>query len=176
MIQEIDTGSDESIIDEKFTNRLGKLKFYHPIGTFSLTPASKILLRAIAENKEILHGIGIDWGSGVGCQAILAAKIDTVHAAYGLEISKDNIDTAIKNAEENGVDKKVNFILADSYSPVNENEKRRMQALRGKVDFILSNPPSSDWDDGFGYRRIVLTGGKEFLKENGIVLLNISLK
>ena len=176
MIREINTGSDESRIDEKFTNGLGTLKFYHPSGTFSLTPASKILMTAIIESKESLHGIGIDWGSGVGCLAILAAKIAAVHRVYGLEISEKNIAVAVKNAEENEVNNKVQFILADSYSPINEHDKQTIQDLRGKVDFILSNPPSSDWDDGFGYRRIVVDGAKAFLKENGLLLMNISLQ
>lgn len=176
MIQKIYTGSDESILEETFTKGLGKLKFCHPVGTFCLTPASNILLKAIVENQEILHGIGIDWGSGVGCQAILAAKIDTVRTVFGLEISKDNINAAVINAEENGVGQKVHFIWADSYNPYNKDEKRLIQAQKGKVNFILSNPPSSNWDDGFGFRRMVLAGAKEFLAKNGVVLLNISFQ
>lgn len=66
------------------------------------------------------------------------------------------------------------FMLADSYSPYNEEEKQKFAKLRGKVNFVLSNPPSSDGDDGFGFRRIVLKGAKEYLVRNGIVLLNIS--
>lgn len=41
---------------------------------------------------------------------------------------------------------------------------------------IISNPPSSDWDDGSGFRRIVLQGAKDFLLKDGIVLLNISFQ
>ena len=41
MIQEIYNGSDESILEEPFTKGLGELKFYHPVGTFSITPASR---------------------------------------------------------------------------------------------------------------------------------------
>ena len=176
MIQEIYNGSDESTLEETFTKGLGELKFYHPVGTFSITPASRILFQAIIDNQEILHGIGIDWGCGIGCQAILAAKIAAVQEVYGLDISKENINIARKNAEDNGVAAKTRFALADSYLPFQEDDKQMIQALKGKVDFILSNPPSSDWDDGFGFRRMVLAGAKEYLKENGVVLLNASFQ
>ena len=176
MIREIDTGSTESVLDETFTRGLGRLRFFHPAGTFSVTPASDILFRAILAKKDALHGIGIDWGSGVGCQAILAARIPAVKMIYGLEISEKNIDTAIQNAKENGVEQKVRFIHSDSYDPYGEAEKREVSALKGNVDFIVSNPPSSEGDDGFEFRRIVLSGARGFLKRNGIVLLNISFQ
>ena len=176
MIREIYTGSDESILEEAFTKGLGGFKFYHPVGTFSITPASRILFQAMIDNQEILHGIGIDWGCGIGCQAILAARIEAVQTVYGLDISKENIETARINAVNNGVEAKTRFVLADSYLPFEEADRQMMQALQGKVDFILSNPPSSDWDDGFGFRRMVLAGAKEVLKENGVVLLNASFQ
>ncbi len=172
----IDIDSEKSTLDEAYTQGLGRLEFYHPAGTFSLTPASEILLRAIVDNRALLHGVGIDWGSGVGCQAILAAKIDTVDSMVGLEISEDNVAAAIRNAKENAVDEMVCFICADSYSPINSNDDQTVQALKGKVDFVLSNPPSSEGDDGFGYRRAVLHGAREFLKKDGIVFLNISFQ
>ncbi|MCE5189716.1 MAG: class I SAM-dependent methyltransferase [Eubacteriales bacterium] len=176
MIREIDTGNTESVLDETLTRGLGSLCFFHPAGTFSVTPASDILFRAIVEKKDALHGIGIDWGSGVGCQAILAARIPAVKTVYGLEISEKNIQAAIQNAKENKVERKVRFILSDSYDPYCEIEKREVSALKGKVDFIVSNPPSSEGDDGFGFRRIVLNGAREFLKRNGVVLLNVSFQ
>jgi|GEM_PF-229875 [ribosomal protein S5]-alanine N-acetyltransferase len=166
----------ETILEKEFTNGLGRISLKHPMGTFSLTPASYILIEAITNNKEILNGIGIDWGTGIGCLAILAAKIELVDKVYGLDISKENIYIAAKNAKDNNVTDKVCFMLADSYSPFNGEEKQEFDKLRGKVNFILSNPPSSDWDDGFGFRRIVLEGAREYLVKNGIVLLNISFQ
>lgn len=176
MIREIRTGNDVSIISGEFTAGLGRLIFHHPIGTFSLTPASNILIETIIKHKDILSGIGIDWGSGVGCLAILAAKIRSVDKVYGLEISPPNIEAARKNAQENGVADKSRFILADSYSPYDPKEKHEFNRLRGRVNFIVANPPSSDWDDGFGYRRIVMKGAKDYLIKDGIVLLNISFQ
>lgn len=176
MINEIWSGSDISILNGDSTKGLRQLKFHHPVGTFSLTPASKILLDAIINNQDRLSGIGIDWGTGIGCQAILASKIPTVSKVYGLEISEENLKWAKINAEENNVTEKVRFMLSDSYTPSLKNDWNELQSLKGKVDFIISNPPSSDWDDGFGFRRIVLEGAREYLVQNGIVLLNISFQ
>ncbi len=174
MIREIRTGTDESVLDETSTGGLGRLVFHHPAGTFALTPASHILLNAIVQNQARLRGTGIDWGSGIGCQAILAAQIPTVSKMYGLEISMENVKAAAWNAKENGVADKVTFLAADSYAPFDGDDRKTVEGLRGNVDFILSNPPSSDGDDGFGFRRIVMDGARAFLKPGGIVLLNIS--
>ncbi len=176
MIREIRTGKEESVLEEEVTRGLGRISFYHPVGTFSLTPASNVLINAIIDNQKRFGGIGIDWGSGVGCLAVLAAKINSVKKVYGLEISQENINAARINAEKNSVSDKACFMLADSYSPFNTEEKQELDKLKGAVDFIISNPPSSDWDDGFGFRRMVINGAKEFLKKDGIVLLNVSFQ
>ena len=174
MIRENFSGSAVTVFGDGETGGLGRLTLYHPPGTFGLTPASRILIKAIAARRDALSGTGLDWGSGVGCLAILAAKIGAVERVYGLEISEANVEAALRNAEENGVADKALFFLSDAYCPYREEDARVMEALRGKVDFIVSNPPSSDWDDGFGFRRIVLSGAREFLKRGGLVLLNIS--
>ncbi len=53
-------------------------------------------------------------------------------------------------------------------------EQRELESYRGRIDFILANPPASEGDDGFGCRRRVLKEGKDFLAEGGVVFLNIS--
>lgn len=176
MKQELNLGKEESILNEDFTNGLGRLAFYHPYGTFPLTPASHIMLKAMSLHKNALCGTGIDWGTGIGCLAILAAKINEVNRIYGLDISKENIETAQKNALSNNVADKVRFLQGDSYRPYSEEDQREINNLRGNVNFIVSNPPSSDRDDGFEFRRIVMNGAKSFLKKGGIVLLNVSFQ
>jgi hypothetical protein len=42
--------------------------------------------------------------------------------------------------------------------------------------FILAIPPSSEGDDGFGYRRIVLRGARTFLMPDGKVFLSVSFQ
>ncbi len=176
MIREINLGSTESVLEEPFTKGLGNLKFHHPAGTFAITPASNILFRAIIDHADLLHGVGFDWGSGIGCQAILAARIPAVQLVYGLEISEANVEIFKQNALENGVEQKVRSICSDSYCPFDEEEAREIAKLQGTVDFVVSNPPSSEGDDGFSFRRMVLEGAKDFLKPGGIVLINASFQ
>ncbi|MEN8907468.1 MAG: methyltransferase [Clostridiales bacterium] len=113
---------DLVLLDNELTNGLGNIKLSQPDGTFKLTPASYILIKAIVNNKNFLKGIGIDWGSGIGCMAILAAKINEVKKIYGLEISKDNLNISKKNALENSVNNKTIFILADSYMTLSRED------------------------------------------------------
>lgn len=176
MTKKINTDADESILEEASTKGLGRLSFSHPKNTFALTPASHILIDAIIHHQELFTGTGLDWGSGVGCLTILAAKIKAVEKVYGLEISQDNIDVSLKNAENNGVKEKVRFVRADSYCPFCPQDKEELDRFKGKIDFIVSNPPSSPWNDGFGFRRIVMDGAQDFLKMDGLVLLNISFQ
>ena len=150
--------------------------FDHPAGTFALTPASHTLISSILEHSDLLYGTGIDWGSGVGCAAIVAAKAAPAQELIGLEIDKENLAAAIVNAEQNGVTDKIRFILADSYSPFEEDDRAVLSRLKGKTDFIVSNPPSSEGDDGFSFRREVLRGAKAYLKKGGVVFLNISFQ
>ena len=176
MIREINLGSTESVLEETFTKGLGRIQLYHPAGTFAVTPASNILFRAIIDHADLLRGVGFDCGSGIGCQAILAARIPSVQMVYGLEISEANVMISKQNAMENGVEQKVRFLYSDSYCPFHKEEAREIAALHGKTDFVVSNPPSSEGDDGFSFRRMVLEGAKAFLKPGGIVLINASFQ
>ena len=51
-----------------------------------------------------------------------------------------------------------------------------MAALRGNVQFILANPPSSEGDDGFDFRRRILRESQDFLVDGGVVFLSISFQ
>jgi methylase of polypeptide subunit release factors len=166
--------AEETIVVGARTAGLGALRFLHPPGTFALTPASLIALEAISRQQHLLAGQGLDWGSGTGCLAILAARIDRVRQVIGLEIEAGNVAAARQNAVLNGVAEKVTFCLADSYTAASTDGQALLEECRGRVDFILANPPSSDGDDGLAYRRLVLREGRPYLAPGGIVLLNIS--
>ena len=170
----VTSDSDSITLSSNETGGLGEIQILHPPGTFALTPASLISLQAIGENQELLTGNGLDWGSGTGCLTIAAAKTAGVKAVLGLEVSEANVEVAPKNARQNGVEDKVAFILADSYSPLTSVGRGTLDALAGQVDFILANPPTSEGDDGFEYRRIVLDGARRFLVDGGLVFLSIS--
>ncbi len=164
----------QTILDAEATAGVGKIHILHPPGTFALTPASLIAVQAVGRHQHILAGNGIDWGSGTGCLAVTAAKIKTVKQVIGLEISAPNVETARQNAVLNGVEDKAAFFLSDSYTPFAETERKSMEALRGRINFVLANPPSSEGDDGFQYRWLVLQGARPFLAAGGVVFLNIS--
>ncbi len=165
---------DFSLVTAVMTGGLAELRLSHPPGTFALTPASRIALTAVGQNRHLLHGRGLDWGSGVGGLAILAAKITAVSQVFGLEIAAGNVVAAQENARANGVADKVRFVLSDGYAPLAEIDGRFLDTFIGQTDFILANPPSSEGDDGFNFRRLVLVGGRRFLRPGGVVFLNIS--
>jgi hypothetical protein len=91
-----------------------------------------------------------------------------------LEISEANVAMAEKNALLNGVADKVTVLVSDSYRPISDAGRQTVNALKGQVNFILSNPPSSENDDGFEYRRMVLRGARDYLMKDGLVFLSIS--
>jgi len=165
---------NNTTIEEKYTNGLGKFVFHHHEGSFALTPASMTALEAIYQNQDLLFGKGIDWGCGIGCLAITAARIEKVVRVIGLDISEANIREAHQNIHENKVDGKVDVALSNSYLPKTYSGRRILETYRRQTRFILANPPSSEGDDGFEYRRIVLRDGRSFLQEGGVVFLSIS--
>jgi SAM-dependent methyltransferase len=164
----------ETTVTAEMTCGLGELTIRHPIGTVAVTPASLISLRAIGTHQDLLHGHGLDWGSGTGCLAIAAARLPGVRSVVGLEVSEANVAVARENATVNGVDHKVNFLLSDSYSPLSPGDQVILQALAGNVNFIVANPPASEIGDGFEYRRIVLRGASEYLAHDGVVFLSFA--
>lgn len=163
-----------TVFDQVATCGLGEIRINHPPGAFAPTPASFISVYAIGKSRGLLRGNGIDWGSGSGCLAIAAAKVATVEKVLGLEITAANLEAAIENVALNGVTRKVEFFLSDSYRPISRQDQERLLAYRGKIDFVLANPPASDAGDGFEYRREVLKGAKDYLRPGGLVLLSIS--
>jgi hypothetical protein len=163
-----------TVLDDQETAGLGKIQILHPPGTFVLTPASLISIRAIGKNQGLLAGNGIDWGSGTGCLAIAAAKVGSVKRVVGLEIEPANVRIARENAALNGVAAKTEFLSSDSYNPPVPADQAKLDSLRGKADFVLANPPVSDDADGFEFRRMVLRGAKDYLRSHGRVFLSIS--
>jgi len=168
------TVTQGTVLNAEATGGLGEIHILHPPGTFALTPASRISIQAIGRHQHLLAGNGIDWGSGTGCLAITAAKIATVKRVLGLEISSANVEMARQNAILNGVKDKVEFLLSDSYTPFAEADHKSLETFVGRTSFILANPPSSEGDDGFGYRRLVICGARKYLVKGGLIFLSIS--
>jgi tRNA1(Val) A37 N6-methylase TrmN6 len=153
-----------------------KIILYHPPGTFKLTRTSKALLNAIEQNEGLLHGIGTELGSGIGCLSIFACKTANIEKIYGLEISERNIAAFKINIQINELEHRISILRSDSYKPFERSDLEKLEQLRGRVFFILANPPSSQLDHGLGYRRKVLKEGQDFLVSGGRVFLNVSFQ
>lgn len=165
-----------TVLSADIIGPLAPVRILHPPGTFVLTPASLVALSAVGRHHGQLEGVGLDWGSGTGCLAIVAARAPRVRRVVGLEISEPDVRIAVENARLNAVGDKVSFVLADSYEPRTAEGGQILAELRGRLDFIIANPPSSEGDDGFSFRRAVLDGAREFLTDGGRVFLSISLQ
>ena len=157
--------SNETTLGDDATQGLGKIRLVHPPVTTPITPASMISIEAIGSHKHLLSGIGIDWGSGGGCLSIMAARTPGVDRVVGLEISVVNVSVARHNAKLNGVEEKVEFMRSDSYTPFADDDRRSLESLKGRADFLIANPDASEDDDGFGYRRTVLRGARKYLRD-----------
>lgn len=162
------------ILTDEATGGLGEMRISCPPGAFALTPASLMALQTVGRQRHLLAGAGLDWGCGTGCLALAAARITAVIRTIGLDISPANIAAARQNAQANGLAHKTRFFHADSYTPYAPDEQHEMATLAGRINFILANPPASEGDDGFGYRRVVLRGAGDVLAKDGIVLLSVS--
>jgi len=89
------------------------------------------VLELIKERKmKTVMDIGV--GSGAICVSI--AKLADVETIYGIDISKDALTVAQKNAQIQGVEERVNFIQSDLFKCV-------PQELEGSIDLLISNPP-----------------------------------
>lgn len=133
-------------------------------------------VNAVASNRELLVGRGIDWGSGSGALTIAAAKIATVESLVGLELDQEDVAIARANAEANGVAEKITFIRSDSFSPLDGEDTASLEELVGATDFLIANPPASRGDDGLGWRRAVLRGALRFVRQDAPLLLQISFQ
>lgn len=131
----------------------------------------------------------VELGVGSGCVTISLAKLlNKINAKiYAVEIDKNAISVAQKNAEYHKVDDKIVFCSGDMYSPLPDK-------IKGKVDIIVSNPPYiaehefSMLQPEISYEpRIALDGGKEgdnyyqqiisqaeqFLSSKGVMILEL---
>ncbi len=171
-----DSSIEKTELTEETIGDLAPVLIEHPLGTYSLTPASAVCLRAISENRECFVGCGLDWGCGTGCLGIVVSKIPAVDRVVGLELSEEDVRAAERNVGLNDVRNKMTVIRADSFEAFSSAGKEEMDLLEAGVDFIVANPPASGGDDGFQLRRVVLAGARRYLKPGGRAYLQISIQ
>ncbi|MCJ7856483.1 peptide chain release factor N(5)-glutamine methyltransferase [Lachnospiraceae bacterium NSJ-143] len=149
-------------------------------------PDTEVLVETVLEYafkcgfKSIL-----DIGTGSGCIAI-SLLLGGIERAAAVDISKDALNIAAKNAEYNKVADRIKFLNGNLFEPVDKYEK---------FDAVVSNPPyipSGDIDllmrevrdyepygaldggkDGLDFYRKIIAGGADRLKDNGYMFFEI---
>lgn len=158
-------------------------------------PETEILveaaLRRIRQLSSKKDSRILDLGTGSGCIAVsLARHYPAIHID-GLDISPLALALAKENAVNNSVEERIDFFCSDLFSVFRENNSDYRPA---NYDIIISNPPyvrSGDIKglqkelayeprmaldggcDGLDFYRRVISEAGSFLKEKGLLLLEI---
>lgn len=150
------TKSNEKIIDCIIGGV--SYKFITDNGVFSkkgLDFGTRSLLESL--DLSLINGNVLDFGCGYGPIGIHIKK-NTKSIVDMIDVNNRSLALAKKNAELNKVD--VNIFHSDIYEKVDK-----------KYDFIISNPPIRVGKDIL-YK--ILFGAKEYLKENGRLIIVIN--
>jgi release factor glutamine methyltransferase len=133
----------------------------------------------------------IDLGTGSGAIAISLAKNVTGSSVFATDISPDALKVAEKNARRNEVEDQIDFLCGDLFEPL------RGRNLEGAIDCVVSNPPyvsEEEFDqlpkevrdyepivalktdkEGTSFHRKIIENSLDFLKVNGILILEVGL-
>lgn len=161
-----------------------KLNFYVDENVLIPQPDTEILVEEVIKSIDIMENIEIlDMCTGSGCIGISLAKNIKNTKVTLVDISKEAIEIAKKNAIQNGVENKVTFIQSDMFENV-----------KGKFDIIVSNPPYIETDiiqtldkqvqnephialdggeDGLDFYKMLINEAHKYLKKGGKIFLEI---
>ena len=156
-------------------------------------PETELLVELAIEKIKLLdfdQTLNIlDLGTGSGNIAITLAKHTRNSSITALDVCEDVLALALKNAKENGVDQKIDFLCKDMIEYLKEAFTWNI-----KFDMIISNPPyikTSDLDhlpidvqqepqaaldggsDGLKFTRFIIQYAQCLLKPRGLLLLEI---
>ena len=143
-------------------------------------------LKKIPDNSISLKQI-FDIGTGSGAIIVSLAANRPGHYYFASDKSETAVTIASKNATKNGLKDKISFFAGDLFSSLHENS--------GQFDMILSNPPYieqaqiaalepevSQFEpvsaldggvDGLAIIRLIIQSASGFLKQNGVLMLEI---
>lgn len=181
-IKEIIEGTPLQYITKK--QEFMKLEFYVDKAVLIPRPDTEIVVEeAIRIAKKQSHAKILDLCTGSGAIGISIAKYVEGSEVVLADISKEALQIAKRNVEQNQVEKQVSLIETDLFSNI-----------KGKFDFIVSNPPyikTKEIDtlakDVQSQPRLALDGGEnglkcytkiiqeayQYLKPNGYLCLEI---
>jgi release factor glutamine methyltransferase len=133
----------------------------------------------------------IDLGTGSGAIAVSLAKNLTGSSVFATDISADALKVAEKNAGRNKVAEQIDFLCGDLFEPLKHRK------LEGVVDCVASNPPyvsQEEFDhlpkevrdyepilalktdeEGMLFHTKIIENSVDFLKINGILILEVGL-
>jgi len=153
----------------------------------------------IPPSPPLLKGGGggisiLDLCTGSGCLALALAKEFPLAYIYGTDISEVAIRYAKENAEMNGISS-VNFLQGSLFDPIAHLVTG--YSLPVMFDLIISNPPYirkddirnlqaeiKDWEpivaldggeDGLNYFRLIIAEARNYLKQNGCLMLELGI-
>ena len=125
----------------------------------------------------------LDMCTGGGCIAIACAHAFPEAQVVGADLSEDALEVANINVRDHQLEHRVSMIQSDLFN-----------ALEGKFDLIVSNPPYVDLedmtiladefkhepqmglasgDDGLDATRVILQQAREFLSEDGLLVVEV---
>ena len=161
-----------------------KFNFYVDENVLIPQPDTEILVEEVIKRISMKENVEIlDMCAGSGCIGISLAKSIENTKVILVDISKETVRIAKKNAMQNGVENKVNFIQSNMFENV-----------KGKFDIIVSNPPYIKTDviqtldkqvqnepyialnggkDGLDFYKILINEAYKYLKKDGKVFLEI---
>ncbi len=144
----------------------------------------EMTLKTLSNHNEKLNILEL--GSGSGCLIITLLKHYEIANGLALDISRSALEICQKNSIFHGVEKRLQLLESNLFEALN---------IKEKFDLIISNPPyipSLEIDslemevknhepkialdggiDGLDFYRRIAEKSKNFLKENGLIILEI---
>ena len=161
------------------------LKFYVDENVLIPQPDTEILVEnAINQiNKEIKKIKILELCTGSGCIAISLAKYIENIEIVAIDISEEALKIAKKNAKNNEVEEKIQFLKSDMFENINQ-----------EFDIIVSNPPYIETQviktlskevqnepiialdggkDGLEFYKIIAKESYKYLNSNGYIMVEI---
>lgn len=164
------------------------LDFYVEEGVLIPRPDTEPLVEEVIELSKGMKDVTIvDIGTGSGAISVSLAKYIKNSYVYSLDISDKALSIGKKNAVNNEVDDKIEFIKSDVFTGIKDRNL--------KLDIIVSNPPYikkediktlhtqvKDYEpyialeggeDGLDFYRTITEKSLKYLKLNGILAFEV---